>query len=48
VERLPVHDNTVVWQGTNTCGGAPVPAGSYFARVVGGKQDITRAFVFVK
>jgi beta-glucanase (GH16 family) len=48
VARVTVHNNTALWRGTNTCDGASVPAGSYFARVTGGKQDITRAFVFVK
>jgi beta-glucanase (GH16 family) len=47
VAHVPVHDNTAVWRGTNSSG-VPVPAGGYFARTAGGKQDITRAFVFVK
>jgi beta-glucanase (GH16 family) len=47
VAHVPVRDNTAVWRGTNSAG-TPVPAGSYFARTAGGKQDITRAFVFVK
>jgi beta-glucanase (GH16 family) len=47
VAQLPVQHATAVWRGTNIYGAA-VPAGSYFARAAGGKQDITRAFVFVK
>jgi beta-glucanase (GH16 family) len=47
VAHLPVHGNTAEWRGA-TGGGASVPAGSYFARAVGGKKDVARAFVFVK
>ena len=47
VARVPVHHNTAVWRGTDITGAA-VPAGSYFARMTGGKQDFARAFVFVK
>ncbi|HMD69426.1 MAG TPA: glycoside hydrolase family 16 protein [Chitinivibrionales bacterium] len=47
VAHVPVNGNTAVWRGTNTRG-VCVPAGSYVARVTGGKQDVARAFVFVK
>jgi hypothetical protein len=47
VVKLPVPNGTAVWQGTSAAA-KPVSAGRYFARVLEGKQNITKAFLLVR